>query len=171
MDPHSRPAADPQLSPRWIIGGIMSVLTLWGAYLARGAFLHQRNLIQGSLVFVCVLGFLAFWSLMLVVQTKRPGTSKYSHASLAGFACGLIALLLTMPASFLTQPVGGSWNVTRPAAALLGSAVFVAISVLFSIIGLSRPQQQIGKNLGYLTLPIAIVWLCFALRLASQLAS
>jgi hypothetical protein len=162
------PSTGPRPSARWIIAGIMLVLVLWGAYLARGSFLLQRNVLQGALVLICVLAFLAFWGAMLWSQ-NRGGESRYSTASIAGFTSGLVALLLTIPIDLSTQfgNVDLRLDLSRPGLPLFISAVLLGLSVLLSIIGLSRPQPLVGKNLGLFALPFAVAWLYLAVRLAS----
>ena len=169
MTPESSSSTDSRLSGRWVIAGLMAVLLLWGAYLSRGVFLQQRSVLQGAVVLVCVLGFLIFWGLMLVSQS-RSAPSKYSRASLAGFVCGLVSLLLVTPVSFAVQldSIQLQLDLLQPGKPLLVSAFFVGLCVLLSIIGLSRPQPQVGKNLGYCALPLAIAWGCLAFYIVSR---
>ena len=157
----------PESPKRWLIGGIMLLLTVWGVYIASGAFAKQRSLLQGSLVLICVFGFLGFWGLMLLSQ-KSEGQSRYSRSSIAGFLCGVLALLLTIPIDLSTQVSGArlTLDLSRPGVPLLVSAVLLGLSVLLSTIGLSRPRPLVGKNLGLCAVPIVIAWLLLAARIA-----
>ena len=53
----------------WIMGGLLA----WGALLGLGAFLFGGNhaLLRGLIVFVCALGFVEFWWLMLIARERR----------------------------------------------------------------------------------------------------
>ncbi|MEX2118988.1 MAG: hypothetical protein WD847_05195 [Pirellulales bacterium] len=50
---------------------IMLALLAWGAFLAIGAYRFNHNPLRSLVVMGCVLGFLAFWKLMLVSRQAR----------------------------------------------------------------------------------------------------
>lgn len=151
-------ASDEKSSAKWIIAGIMLALTLWGSYLGRGAYLKQQDTIKGWVILLCVLAFLAFWGIMLVSQKRRTANSQYSLPSIIGFITGLFAVVLAIPMnlSFGTTQL----DLSKPGIPAVISLGLLGVSILLSVIGLSRPRSAVGKNLGLLAFPFAIVWFC-----------
>ncbi len=152
------------VTSKWpVIGGIMLLLTVWGTYVGGGAYLQHGNALHGSIVLVCVTGFLALWAVMLAGQQRRTAATHYSKASIVGFVAGLFAVLLAIPMEFSFGTV--RVDLSRPGIPAMISLGLLGLSVLLSIIGLSRPQRQVGKNLGLFAFPLVVVWVC--LRIAA----
>ncbi|MEX2142105.1 MAG: hypothetical protein WD894_22755 [Pirellulales bacterium] len=57
-------------SRRWIVL-LVAALAAWGLYHAVGAFLFNKDVRRGLVVFACMALFLAFWLLLLMVRKKR----------------------------------------------------------------------------------------------------
>ena len=156
-------------SGRWLLLAIMTVLLLWGIYLARGAFLLRQNLWQGALVLICVLVYLCFWGGMLASRRLRrasPVTSdddetRYSKACVTGFSISLLGLVFTVMALLL---------IPRSALGdglILISVILNPLGLLLSMIGLSNPGRRLGKKLGLSTLPLTLVWFVAAILYVS----
>ena len=65
----SQPAQnDP--SRRWIVL-LMVALAAWGLYHAVGAFLFNKDVRRGLVVFACMVLFLAVWLSLMMVRKKR----------------------------------------------------------------------------------------------------
>jgi hypothetical protein len=63
----------PPFSPRLVMSLIMLALVLWGAYVAVGAYLYNRNPWRGVIVLVSVALFLGLWMLALWSRSRRAG--------------------------------------------------------------------------------------------------
>ncbi len=155
--------ARPSHSDRWLLASIMTVLLLWGLYLARGAFLLRHNLLQGALVLACVLAFLCFWGILLVTRRHRsvgdgsvPAAHRFSKACGSGFAISLLGFLLTLIALLLVpkSPIGNRLTYI--------SLLFNPLGLLLAVIGLSNPRGSAGKNLGLATFPLTLGWIVAA---------
>ena len=155
---HHAPNSASEPRAKRITAGIMLILTLWGVYLGRGAYLKQQDSIKGWLILLFVLAFLAFWGVMLASQKRDTEFSSYSKASISGAIAGLLAVVLAIP---IELSLGGvQIDLSKPGIPAVTSLALLGISFLLSVIGLSRPQRQIGKNLGLLAFPFAVLWFC-----------
>lgn len=59
-----------------LIAGIILAVSLWGIWLAVGAYLLNHNPWRAVVVLACVFGFIGFWLLMLQSRKKRIGEPK-----------------------------------------------------------------------------------------------
>jgi predicted permease len=57
-------------SRRWIVL-LVAALTAWGLYHAVGAFLFNKDVRRGLVVFACMALFLAFWLSLLKLRKSR----------------------------------------------------------------------------------------------------
>jgi len=55
-----------------IVLAIMAALLVWGAFLARGAYLYNHNPWRAVITMSCVLGFLSIWGLLMLARKPRP---------------------------------------------------------------------------------------------------
>ena len=54
-----------------LIAWIMAAVAVWGAVLARGAYLAKRDVRLPAIVMGCVAAFLLFWWSMLAARRRR----------------------------------------------------------------------------------------------------
>ena len=56
---------------RQLLHIIMATLLVWGSIHALGAYLYNHDWRKPVVVYVCLIGFLGFWWLMLALRDRR----------------------------------------------------------------------------------------------------
>lgn len=73
--------ARPSPRSRWIFGALLTSLFVWGLLLAVGAYLHRGDLWVSLVVGVCLLAFIGFWAVLLMVRAGTQSSGEESDKS------------------------------------------------------------------------------------------